>query len=479
MGGEAAVEGMAISVEVAGTGERGDGFEVESVELLVTGGSGAGDVEVKELAAGRTEEFPILLGSKDQFSFLYSVTYTGRDETSTFDEPPLPAPVPIYVATSPSQRFTSRFGDGHPSSLVEPPPPIPSKSNVWVREVVIVVTGRPVRIDRSGYTVPNGEEATKEYPTTSFASKWNCILDISPFALRAQSHRASFTPLPQPRHLTSSNRNSTPSTRRSKPPPILEAVAGSKRHTIAGLATLLEKAPALPHSLPRLSLSFPSYDPSRALPPTPLEAPTPGATGRRFFSLPAGGTPPRSPLDPRTPRSPLPFAQPPMTPAYPPHSSAREAFPVVERGWEEKGKESILVSVALIPLRGVKETDRVESRAFGEEGVRKEGFQFPLRERGSGEEEEEWRTPRVGVLDVFLVEVFVLNRGDEVKRFTVGVPPRRGEGDGLGKDDRVATLVALENDVRIGCVFSRLFLFGEHGADVVSQTVGAADVSER
>lgn len=432
VGGEAAIEGMAISVEVAGTGERGDGFEVERVELLVTGGAGAGDVEVTELAAGRTEPFPILLGSKnDQFNFLYSVTYTGRNETSAVDELPLPQPVPIYVATSPSQRFTARPGDVHPSSFAEPPPPIPSKSNAWIREVVIVVTGRPVRTDRSGYSVPNGEEATKEYPTTSFESRWDCILDISPFALRAQSHRASFTPHPPPHPLTSfspPNRHSTP---RSRPPPPLEAIAGSKRHTIAGLATLLQKTPTLHHPSPRLSLSLPFYDPSRALPPTPLEAPTPGATGRRFFSLPASGTPPRTPLDPRTPRA--------HPPAYPPQWTAREA---VGYG-EEKG--SVLVSVALIPLRSVKAKGRVEA---GGEG--KDEFQFPARAK------EEGRTPRVGVLDVFLVQVFVLNRGDEVRRFTVGVPARGGEGEELEKDDRVATIVALENDVRIGCVFTIL-----------------------
>ncbi|GJN93610.1 hypothetical protein Rhopal_006667-T1 [Rhodotorula paludigena] len=77
------------------------------------------------------------------------------------------------------------------------------------------------------------------------------------------------------------------------------------------------------------------------------------------------------------------------------------------------------------------------------------------------------RMPRVNLLDVFLVEVFVFNQSESVKRFTVGVPPEAmpgaeagGEGERFAakgrrvlgeKEGKVARLVPLENDVRIGC----------------------------
>lgn len=78
----------------------------------------------------------------------------------------------------------------------------------------------------------------------------------------------------------------------------------------------------------------------------------------------------------------------------------------------------ILVSVALLPLRAV---------------------------RG---EVTKGKATRVGLLDVFLVEVFVVNQSEDVKRFTVGVPAAR-EDESIG-GEKVATIIPLENDIRIG-----------------------------
>ncbi|GAA5947796.1 hypothetical protein JCM10213_002116 [Rhodosporidiobolus nylandii] len=56
------------------------------------------------------------------------------------------------------------------------------------------------------------------------------------------------------------------------------------------------------------------------------------------------------------------------------------------------------------------------------------------------------RMPRVNLLDVFLVEVFVTNQGEGVRLFTVGVAPEK-----VGrKDGWEARVIPLENDVRIG-----------------------------
>lgn len=93
---------------------------------------------------------------------------------------------------------------------------------------------------------------------------------------------------------------------------------------------------------------------------------------------------------------------------------------------------------------------------------------LPLREVGGGATAagEKWRSTKVRVLDTFLVEVFVLNRGETIKRFTVGIPDQRGGGGGgagAGAVDRVARIVALESDARIGCVF---LLFISRGCTV-------------
>ncbi|GEM12354.1 proteophosphoglycan 5 [Rhodotorula toruloides] len=123
------------------------------------------------------------------------------------------------------------------------------------------------------------------------------------------------------------------------------------------------------------------------------------------------------------------------------------------------------------------------------------------------------RMPRVNILDVFLVEVFVFNQSDQVKRFTIGVPPDHLHGDATGRegkevapagparavkgqnstsllaeqDAKVARLVPLENDVRIGplapnsCASVGIrFLAIRPGAHVVEQLrlVDLSDASE-
>jgi hypothetical protein len=86
------------------------------------------------------------------------------------------------------------------------------------------------------------------------------------------------------------------------------------------------------------------------------------------------------------------------------------------------------------------------------------------------------RGPRIAALDVFLVDVFILNRSRFVRHFAIGLPPTttttmmvtsattkatprsssslslaaKGGKDATGT--MAAGLLALENDFRIGCV---------------------------
>lgn len=553
---------MAMCVEVSGCGVLGDelGFEIESVEIEVTGGAGAGDVDVKVLdVEGFGTAFPVLLDAADQYNFLYALSYSGQDN-STFD--PLPPPLPIHVTSSPSQRFTAKMGDF--PEVASEGPALAVETN-WARNVGIIVRGRPVRVraqrcaPRSlvdAYAVPGSIDGAPtpsttsgptigSSPTTYFASRWNCTLDISVFALPAQSRQATFRPtmVPPPQQPSGQPSGapaprlslySTITSRNSRSSDTLEAVAGSKRHTISSLASLANKSPTLSRKGPPRPMSFPrglgTLDLPRPTPSFSLDGQTPGATGgppKRFFSLPPQGLP--SPRSPRLSsygdtRSPLP------TPAFPPHFSTRPSFPAVEalrrpdlsasRTSSEAKRESwtagsatvvssvgtsphrappspvpsnhtatsqpglglnfggagqaegfpneyetphagnVLVSVALMPLRDFNSSegpfrDEHDSLGSESEGSRPgtslafpASSSMPITPSATGAWELGSRTP-IGLLDVFLVEIFVFNRGDTVKRFTVGVPTKRGADDFDG-DAHIATIIPLENDVRIG-----------------------------
>lgn len=682
------VEGGSTSPDAAPSADQEDAFEIESVSVEMTNGSTSsyvGDVEIREILGERTSTtFPLLLGAQEQHNFLYAVTFSSEaaqlaslHHGASLDfngRPPSFEPVPIGVATSPSQRFTARFGE-------EPTPEQKEKEaekqrereraqqvkeSPWLRAVAIVVKGRPVRVSGGGGVVGNGRsegrsltsgysvdhaapsstlasEPTILSPTDPFSSRWNCTLDISPFAQRSPPKRASFNP-PLPARPTSQSTvasaalarlsvasapfPASPASKRNSRAdmPQVEAVAGSKRHTMASLASLASKSPVLvqrgfkrgDNDRPHLSLGpLPPRltGEARALPPTPFDVQTPGATGpsRRFFSLPPGAGN-DSPFNANGQHqsfsslnnpSPLPSSHSnlPPTPAYPPHLSARNSLPHADplnrrfdgvsnsdprresrntatmapgfdhgvggggRDWNSVGlgfdgaaaavptdadldqivggrafetrraSGNIIVSISLIPLRTVKSqrpppttsltagSDSLSSPEVDLHAGRLSPhatFQFPSpssspdpsrspstndfstaptpppfiaeRRRSSSiypspapapkAKAPRPRAPRIGLLDVFLVEVFIVNRGDEVKRFTVGVPVKRlgdgveappkvdlgigarGIGAGLTvegqkkREDRVAKIVALENDVRIGWVVS-LFLAAE------------------
>ncbi|GAA5860758.1 hypothetical protein JCM1840_001954 [Sporobolomyces johnsonii] len=379
-------EGLVLCVEVAGPpASAGSGtveaFEIERIEVNVTGGgSGStggpaaaavgraqGDVDVREItgerapaAAAASER--IRLTSSDQHNFLYALSVAPcalmpDEPLGPGAAPPEVGTVPIAVATSPSQRFTARFGaeDNTAAGALgagevgREQKEQKARDSAWRRNLEIVVRGRPVWIKREdrrsltgGYSVPDslamGEEAEHgedlESPTQPFASRWNCTLDISPFARRPPPRVATFHSPSSPSSApaapfrpTSISAPSVPLLRYTGPlrpkstssnPARLvevESIAGSKRHTMASLASLSLKSPVLN----RRGSTAPTRPPldrqgsTRALPPTPLSPPlplpTPGATGppRRFFSLPSSD--PSSPSSSSTALPPMPILQ--------------------------------------------------------------------------------------------------------------------------------------------------------------------------
>ena len=391
-------EGIVMCVEVVGLGDgRGGGFEVEGVEVEVTGGvAGSGDVEVKAVEGERDgESLPLTLEAADQHNFLYAIT-VAVDPSASPDAlrpvdggdpvPPPAAPagvgasVPIHVATSPSQRFAAKFGDEpdrQHERLQHELPKLPPVDQAWLRNVAITVYGRPTSIGRpgEGYSVPGSVSLTSPgprsgevtFPTESFASKWNCTLDVSPFATRQTQQSTAFSPpelgpppilafnrwpsaqgslgLARPLHSTSSLRTSIPAEN-------IESVAGSHRHTVGSLQTLASKSPYLARAgRPEpLDLSTASQDRLAVHP----NAQTPGATGpsRRFFSLPtpsvAGGEivgtptgygPGTAGFDWARRGSGTPAQTPTPTPAFPPH---RAGSPEVGKGEVVTAEEAVL-----------------------------------------------------------------------------------------------------------------------------------------
>ncbi|BGP00595.1 Proteophosphoglycan 5 [Rhodotorula toruloides ATCC 204091] len=362
-------DGVVLAVELsAPRGAPGrEGFEVEGLEVSVEGAAGVGqptrtnqqhDLEVREIRLGSVaptsdtapKEWPILIsGSNAQQNFLYAIARVpsaassasptnilsdlGRDESSNVGT------VPIAVASSPTQRFTARFGaeDGAASALVggvgqgeRRGSLVPAataandtatrQARAWLRNVTVVVKGRPIVSGRTaaddGYAVPDAVEAIGgngattdddvESPTPAFHSRWHCTLDISSFARRSPPRPAIFQqPLAPPVRPTSIAAPVLPSAALPAKPvsfPLrpastaanveFESVAGSKRHTMSSLASLSLKSPVMTRkgSLGSPPPPVPPHPPApsrtstdrpvstRALPPTPFSPPAPSTS---------------------------------------------------------------------------------------------------------------------------------------------------------------------------------------------------------
>ncbi|GAA5829219.1 hypothetical protein JCM3766R1_001023 [Sporobolomyces carnicolor] len=344
-------------IQVRATASRGG---IESAN-----GAYASDLEVRRVAetaaSKEAEDEPqIRLGAHDQFNLVYKLALSPSSQQQQVLNPIIGSgnaaegdattSVPIGVATSPSQRFAARFGsaenedvpDGYRDEEYDrriqrsQERDRKNREDAFRRNLEIIVHGtilvRDGPLDEpEGYIVDeNGSSSSPEReaaaawrsPTRTLSSKWHYTIDISSIA---------YQPPPLPAHL--SPRISDPSLHR--PParptsiaapqiPLLpssalrpiaasastatraeraeyESVAGSKRHTMASLASLSLKSPVFGRKS-----SFTSLPPQQPTRPNAQrhasmrvsQAPsiaTPGVTGgvatsaggpRRFFSLP-------------------------------------------------------------------------------------------------------------------------------------------------------------------------------------------------
>lgn len=146
---------VVLCVELENSGESGSGigFSVERVDVKIGGegasakligwGEGAFEAEVE------THTFPLLIGSMEQYNLLYAVSFLKPSADSDFS------------------LVGRRSGAVFANSDLQ-------------RAVAINIYGKPYVSEAGGeHESEDGGGPSLTYPTHTFSSRWNCVLDLS------------------------------------------------------------------------------------------------------------------------------------------------------------------------------------------------------------------------------------------------------------------------------------------------------------
>ncbi|KAG5653181.1 hypothetical protein H0H81_001898 [Sphagnurus paluster] len=439
---------LCVEVENSGDSGSGIGFMVEKVEVSI-GGEGAkatligwGDGCFRDDVESKT--FPLRIGAMAQYNLLYAVSF-------------LRAPEEV-------EGFSLTRDQNNPER------PSNAANPELQRAVAINIFGKP-------YAVSTLSEELS-YPTATFSSRWNCVLDLSPHQNHtidplegAEDLPSALHALPEPASPFPSN---TPRTANFVSPGIYStgstpqsATAGSKRHTLpANIVAARSIRATAPHRAN--SMLNPGTMPVREREQPPL----PGAASRMSYAPPSASAPasqiPRSPTTYGTPPPPpLPqeinearspgghaeqMAPPPMTPAYPsyPPLSAVPPTPFSQGPITSHNTGNIGPSIEIRRERGVgmsgvpvPQTPGPWVGGFGEQKQKALARLQPPERPGESIVVsvgllplEEWtrlkttNTQGVGPgkiypLDYFTLDIFVFNQSDWTRRFEVTCPMRR------------------------------------------------------
>ncbi|KIK99384.1 hypothetical protein PAXRUDRAFT_532659 [Paxillus rubicundulus Ve08.2h10] len=287
---------VVLCVEVENSGESGSaiGFSLERADVKIGGegaiarligwGEGAFRSDIED------QLFPLFIGSMEQFNLLYVVSFLN-----------IPGEQDSLPLASPGTNGSTELH----------------------RAVTIIIHGRPYLINPNDKPEREGGNTVLSYPTRTFSSRWNCILDLSPRPHEEPSNlhgpfdigRSALpeSPSPFPGRTALSSIFSSPTT--PKPPP--QAIAG-KRHTLPGNITALRAIN--PSSNGRLSL------PPREYPVGSSMLANPKSAAFQTFNRPPSTVSGIVPLVPRLggefnssapPESPAQTFVTPPTPAYP------------------------------------------------------------------------------------------------------------------------------------------------------------------
>ncbi|KAG6833284.1 hypothetical protein H0H87_009459 [Tephrocybe sp. NHM501043] len=467
---------VVLCVEIENTGESGPdmGFVVETVEVSI-GGEGAkatligwgegsfnGNVEARI--------FPLRIGALAQYNLLYAVSF-------------LRAPEEV-------EGFSLTRDSNNPEGF-----PTANHSELQ-RAVTINILGKPYVVPR-----PSSDNGEIFYPTTTFSSRWNCVLDLSSHHTNIIDADEDFKGLqvlpepPSPFPASTTPRTpgfTSPSGGQYSPgsTPQSAVIAGSKRHTFTGNFT---------------KATMPSQ-PSYLLHPNTLSSrdreqpPLPGASSRNSYIPPSlSAQIPRSPTTYSAPppmtietnshrnsAGPERIASPPMTPAYPayPPLSAVPPSPFSQSPIASHSTGNLGPSVEIRRERGTGMGSMPVPQTpgpwiTGGFGEQKMNVRQQIAER-NGESivvsvgllppEEKARRRKLDgsdalgpgkiyPLDYFTLDIFVFNQSEWTRRFEVTCPARRRrrrEGEvrpdgsrGVTKD-RFPGILPLDARVRIG-----------------------------
>lgn len=290
---------VVLCVEVENSGESGPGigFSVEMVDVKISGeGASTKLIGWREGALEAEVEkhtFPLLVGSMEQYNLLYAVSFLKSS-----------ADTDVSLA-------------GRQSGTV-------SANSVLQRAVAINIYGKPYVSKAGEHDSEDDDDPALAYPTHTFSSRWNCILDLSSkppeapldFSDPSVDARSVLpepaSPFPGQAALVSA----IPTAGLQ-----LQSVAGNKRHTLpSNVAALRAINPTANFRLP-----IPYREPSSASPIPSNKQYTPPSVAMQAFSkspsttfgIPAPATPllGGSVLD-GGPSESQTFVTPP-TPAYP------------------------------------------------------------------------------------------------------------------------------------------------------------------
>ena len=467
---------VVLCVEVENSGESGTGFSVEHVEVTVGGegatsrliGWGAGFEENPEKSI-----FPLQLGSVEQCNLLYAVSFLHPSDANDL--------------------VLSRTGA---KTAATAPAPVDK-----LRSVAIIVKGRPCEI--------SPDKKVISYPTEPFLSRWNCLLDLSSsrqqemqdYTLGAPLSAQDALPTP-PSPFPAASPKSQGAFEKAHPISSMQspAVAGSKRHTVAGLINPKHKGAGLgtrPSSMPYPLQS--AYDSPKFQPTLPSIA----VNGPLAVPQAATAYPPYPPSPGGGGSGYLPSPLTPAFPAYPPEALAVPSTPYPQAPFSSYGGGS---PGGLVEPHRERQFGSVGSvapatpgpRAFGtsfsEKLIRLEPYADPVvvsvallsPVRGSVCDEDGFAVveggkraslgeeDRIYPLDVFALEIFVFNQSPVTRRFEVGFPDRKrmraerkslaaamlagagGDvqhkivGDAISRLGSQAGIMPLENRIRVG-----------------------------
>jgi hypothetical protein len=414
---------VVLCVEIENSGESGMAFVVEAVDVFISG-QGAKTTLIKW---GDCEDiFPLSVASMEQYNLLYAVTFV---------QPP-------------DADDVNAIGR--------------RKAGELQRAVSITINGKP-REDRGPLVV---------YPTQTFSSKWNCVLDLGaninkdlpPDGIYTANRDAlPMPPSPFPSRDSTSTVFATSIHPRDSQK--LSAVSGSRQHTID--ATVMGSG-GIPKSPVNYRSSTALLNPAfiNERDPQQFMSPTSGVG----FNLPSvvmqqSQSRPRTPTT-YTPKSgtPPPLAPPfgddiglssppPITPAYPSFPASPGVPTPVSQNPILSFQSSVGPSMEIrrgssLRVFGGNAGENFVDAVPGDEGdgepvVVSVGV-LPLEKRGATKD-------LIFPNDKFTLDIFVFNKSSWMRRFEITYPDARTSRRAAGQmGTQGLGVMPLENRIRVG-----------------------------